>query len=387
MIKYVSKLFNLDTLYLFGIVCLESLLHFYPIKKRALPKKINKILIIRTDHLGDSLLLTSVFGQIRRWDSEVKIDVLCGSWSNTIYEGNHNINKVHNLDTFYITRGVKFFPRITKSLIDICRMYKVLKSESYDVVIVSRQTIGNLLLFARVINSRCVVGYGTLAFRKIWLKKLCDIVVFWRDNSHIAQHLMEPFISIGVPEDEAQSECYLYVSDKDKEAVSTKMLREGLNKGNFAVICPSAGTKDRTDAIPPEEWARIIANNKSFNKVVITGLKEDEIIYYKIYQELLKDNDKREITLINFMGMLTIKQLYFLMLSSGFIITLDSLPAHLAAMTKVKTISFYLYKKAKSNMNEHLTLWRPLNINKNIALFHTRNELAESLNKDISLIC
>ena len=96
--------------------------------RERLPKdfKPKRILVVKLDHLGDVLLATPVFSNLRRAYPNAELHALTGTWSRVVLEKHPDVNKVleYNSPTFCrtgqptpIKRNVPALPAVTSSKI------------------------------------------------------------------------------------------------------------------------------------------------------------------------------------------------------------------------------------------------------------------------------
>lgn len=97
-------------------------------------KNIKKVLIIRTDRIGDCVLSTPVIEAIYKLIPNVKIDILTTKYTYEIFEGNPYVNKVFIDNKDYSIFSFKYFDLI-----------KTLKAEKYDVCFILHLTFRDAL--------------------------------------------------------------------------------------------------------------------------------------------------------------------------------------------------------------------------------------------------
>ncbi len=64
--------------------------------RKRVPKDFSpkRILVVKLDHIGDVLLATPVFSNLRRAYPDAEIHALTGSWSSIILENHPDVNKL-----------------------------------------------------------------------------------------------------------------------------------------------------------------------------------------------------------------------------------------------------------------------------------------------------
>ena len=101
-------------------------------RKRWFPKDCapERILVIKLDHLGDVLLATPVFSNLRRAYPNAELHALTGAWSRVVLEKHPDVNKVieYNSPAFYRTGQPTSFRETFK-------LYRELRRQKYDLMV------------------------------------------------------------------------------------------------------------------------------------------------------------------------------------------------------------------------------------------------------------
>ena len=126
--------------------------------RRALPPDFHprKILVIKLDHLGDVLLATPVFTNLRRTYPKAEIHALVGGWSVPVLRNCPDIDRL-------IPYNAPFFCRDTQSAtpIERLRLFKALRQARYELV-VDLRTDWLTIVFALFGNARYRLDLATL---------------------------------------------------------------------------------------------------------------------------------------------------------------------------------------------------------------------------------
>ncbi len=100
--------------------------------RSGLPKDFTpaRILVVKLDHLGDVLLATPVFANLRQAYPDAEIDALVGGWSRVVLADHADVDNV-------ITYNAPVFSRTgaPTSLADTVRLYRQLRARRYDLMI------------------------------------------------------------------------------------------------------------------------------------------------------------------------------------------------------------------------------------------------------------
>jgi heptosyltransferase-3 len=316
----------------------------FHVKKRRLPSRITKILIIKPDHLGDMLLLTSVFPLIREKFPDAYIDILCGKWALPILANNPYIRKriivnhpFANRDNISRMRKVRDFVRT------FLRAIEEIWETKYDLGLFMRSRRGNLLYLSRIGRINYSIGHGTAGYGP-----LLNIQAEWENGRHETEHFLEILRPLGIDEKTDNLHYYIYPSENDRRVVENFWKKNNLSNKKTAVVHPGSGVTSKT--MKPEKWKEVIKILSENNyRVLLTGNKFEAGFLNEIAAP----------DCVTAAGIFTIPGLGLLFKKSSLIVTVDSLTSHLAGWSGVKTIIFFC---GIGDMNE----WRPLGTNINI---------------------
>ena len=325
---------RLNSGYLYGnkfaicaLSCIDLLLKLYPRKKKKVPSVINKVLLIKPDHLGDMLLLTSILPLLAKKFPNAMIDIICSKGSSEILKDNPWIRNKHCIDHPMLSRQKQGFFQFWKRYLKI---RKTCKEAQYDLCLLMRPFGGNFILLGRAIKPKCLIGHGTAGFRKF-----LDIEVKWNEGVHETQHFLEVLAPLGVFASKPELEYELFPSDQDLDYVDNLIEKMGL--GDFLVIHPFCGDQRKTMDL--SLWIELMKREKG--QIVVCGSKKEQIEFPKNVKPLY------------LMGQLSIPQLFLFYKKAKKIYSLDSFSAHLAGLSK--TQSFVL-----CNPSLFSEQWRPL---------------------------
>ena len=109
---------------------LDNIFKYLSIKKRNIPYHVKKILLIKPDHLGDMLLLTSMIPLIKNRFPEAQIDVVCAPWNMEILKGSPYISEVFTIRHFMHNRAkVHVFRKFIVFLFDYLKLWLFLRQK------------------------------------------------------------------------------------------------------------------------------------------------------------------------------------------------------------------------------------------------------------------
>lgn len=325
MQKYLSKKFYIR-LFLFLI---DSFLKpiFYFFINRKFPEKVKKILIIKPDHLGDILLTTSILKPLKEKFPESTIDIVCGEWALPILENNPYIrHKIIINVPFANRKNISKFKKKLEFYRTLFSSLKIIRKEKYDLGLFMRSRRGNLVSLALFGKINYTVGHGTAGFGFLFSKE-----VEWKNKVHEIEHYLEVLKHLGIEKKLEDLSPELFPLENHK--IMAKEYFNSLKlKTKMTIVHPGSGNILKTLSI--DRWKKIIniLIEKGY-EVVITGSKTEE--------KLAKDISSGFENVRILTGKFDILSLYEFFKFASLIITVDSLSAHLAGMTDVKTYVFY----------------------------------------------
>ncbi len=270
----------------------------------------NRILVLATHCIGDSLLVTALTRSLRQHYPEVQIDVLVTPRGRLIFEGNSDIN--HLID----------FPQRPKPK-DYLQFLR--EHGRYDLVVnerVTDRTAIYCLLFGR---SR--LGVVDESFGGVWFKKrVYDHHILERQDcehkmSRMARMLDEINVAIE-PEIVAP-----------QEPLPTAVV-EQLPPQYLVIHAPSSNELKQW---PIEHWQQVIAQliDNGYH-IVLTGAPSERD---KAIVDSLMSNFAEEKKLLSVLGQLSLAQTAMLIKQSLGFLGPDSGPGHLAAGFSVPIVS------------------------------------------------
>ena len=322
IMRYLSKKKGVRFLLYSVDLVLDSFIH----KDQRLPARIEKILIVNPDHLGDMLLLTSVLPLIKEKYPKAKIDMLCGSWALPVLENNPYIENIFIINHSFAnrsdtSRAEKLLEYLKTFIVTLWKIRK----ESYDLGLFMRSRRGNLALLALLGNIRFSVGYGTAGCGAFFNRR-----AEWSPGKHETEHFLEVLERIDVLPGARKLKPEIYPLPDD-DAILFDLLepfKEQLTK--IAIVHPGAGSHLKT--LKPDIWKRVIENLEANGySVYLTGTLQEESLLISIASP----------SCVILAGKLTLSQLMLFFKKATLIVTVDSLSSHLSGMSGTKTIVFH----------------------------------------------
>ena len=280
----------------------------------------NRILVIKLDHIGDVLLSTPVFSNLKKTYPDSEIHALTGKWSQVILENNPNVTQVleYNSPTFTRTGRPTFLP-------DAIRLYKFLRHQKYDLLIDLRgdwRTVWFALF--RLTSKRLCRAYYQIT-NKLGFNKFSGTHETTRNldvlnKADIQTPITDTSFSI----------------TKENSDWTIQFLTEHEVNLQLPIIAIHPGSPIAIKRWKPENFAELadwLINNKRA-QILFIGVNEEIQIIQKI-QELMTGESH------NIGGLTTLPQLASVLQQSKLFIGNDSGPMHLAAAVGVQTIGLF----------------------------------------------
>jgi|TARA_Y100000310_G_scaffold136696_1_gene135554 ADP-heptose:LPS heptosyltransferase len=278
-------------------------------------KNIKKILLIKNDHMGDMIILTGVFRELRKNFPDAKIVLISSNVSYPIIEHNKNIDEILIMD-----HGKGFFKNIEK----YPRIWRKIKQEKFDIVIDLRGDIVNIVFFMILTGIKSRLGFHNSFFSKLLLTSSEKRDLFKHNIKNVTT-MIEGGLNINL--NDAFPE--IMITEKDIEESNQFINKNDLDK--FICVCPDASLDSRIWSIKNfDELIKYINLKYPAYKVIIVGITDR-------VDELIKMNpDSIALKKAN------IRMLYHLFRRSSLVIALDTGTTPLAWAGRSKLINILL---------------------------------------------
>ena len=275
-----------------------------------------KILIIRNDHIGDLILSSAIFREIKKKIPDSKIFLIASKLNRPLIEKNKNIDEIielekaeYNLKTFW----------------NFLKMSKKIKKINFDAGIDLRGSVMNsfFLLYLPGIKKRI----GRIDLHPIVSSLLTDPVKINPDTHALKDNLK--IINEGL-EINAKNEKPEIITDKEDQKNFDFFIKKNKLK-KYVCICPYAGLKCKQ--WPLENWKNLIQWFKKYNyDIILLGVKKDIDGLKRLSGE-----NKRCRIVLDF----NLRLIYLLFKKSSLIITQDGGPMHIAWVSRAKLIELH----------------------------------------------
>ncbi len=275
-----------------------------------------KILIVRTDRIGDLILSTPVAEVLKQKFPQVRIDFLVASYSAPILKNNPFINEII-LDDNKTVKG--FFV-----------LRETLKQNKYDMVIVLHPTLRlAYLLKSAKVPIRIGTGYRAYSF-------LFNLKIYQHRKTvqrHELEYNLDMLKPLGIENQKTLPK--LYLSDTEKSEASNYLRKIGIGEDEILVIIHPGSGGNCLNWLPEKfgELAEKLIASYSV-KVLVTGQREEEIL-----AERMKSRMRRYF--INLIGKTDLRLLSAIIEKSALLISNSTGPMHMAAALGVPTVAIF----------------------------------------------
>ncbi len=292
-------------------------------------KKINHILVIKLQHLGDVLLTTPLFSVIKYHYPHIKIDVLVYKETVPVLEGNPHVNDRYVIDREWKKQGIKFQLKHEYQLI------KQLKVNKYNLVVNLTDRWRGAWL-TRILNPTYSVSLPYTHRRGfLWSKSFSHIYRVSQLHRHTVEMNLDAIRRLGIQPQKEQKKLTLVTSEVSESKIKQLLRPQQIENKKLVVIHPASRWMFK--AWNPEGFAQVIEAliDTDFCVALISGIAKEEIDYVKIILQ------KTDAQVFNFAGQLTVNESAALIKFADCFIGLDSLAMHLAAAVETPCVALF----------------------------------------------
>lgn len=282
-------------------------------------KSPEKILIVRTDRIGDVVLSIPMAEIIKRKYPDCKIAYFIREYTRALLDGNSFIDEVIIADE---SEGVITFRKNLNKI----------KSKEFDACIVVNPTFKiTLMMFLAGIKNRIGTGYR-------WYSALFNKKVFEHrkyGDKHELEYNINLLSALGINIQTKSNEInfHLRIDSESSQKIDSLLIQNGYKAGNKIIIIHPGSGGSSVD-LPKEkliELTRMLAEQKD-TSIVITGSKSEE--------SLCKEFEVSS-SVINFSGQLNLSLLKALINKANLFISNSTGPMHITAALGVYVIGFF----------------------------------------------
>lgn len=279
----------------------------------------DRILIVRTDRIGDVLLSTPVIKAVREACPNAHIAMVVSPYARDIVEGNPNLNEV----IVYDKAGAQ------KSWLDSAKFSLALRKKHFDLAIILHPTNRvHLVTFFAGIPVRAGYNYkmGFLLTRKLKHSKHTG-------REHEVDYCLDVVRALGI--DTSDKPLYMPIKEESDDYVQKLLKENGVAKEDkLAAIHPAASCPSKI--WPADRFAKVadaLVEKYGFKIVIIAAEKDKEIV------RRVKNSMRHPA--IDLSGKTTVSQLASLLKRCEIFISNDSGPVHISSAVGTPVIAIF----------------------------------------------
>lgn len=316
---------------IFSLLIVDALLRLFVRKShKSLPDRVEQILIVKPDHLGDCLLSTAVLPIIKSRYPNATCDYLAGPWSRAVLGAYPEIRKIWYVRHAQLNRKDNFVKKWLVFWKDLIEVIPRVREERYDLILNLRAFGGNLVFANALMGGKFLAGHATGGGGR-----LLDRKAEWIPHRHEVEHYAEVLALIGIQ------------TNLDDLKPQTPNFKSTFHVGQlperFFAVHPGAGTPNKK--LPIALWNEILRSTDL--PIVVCGSSDDK----RWLAEVSFPNGQPVIDLVD---QLQISDLFAVLNRAEIFHALDSFPAHLASVTRCPQIKAHFLRCSDPEQ------WRPL---------------------------
>ena len=290
--------------------------------RKPLPKSFTpeRILVVKLDHLGDVLLATPVFSNLRRAYPNTELHALTGAWSRVVLEKHPDVSKVIEYNSPAFCRTGQ-----PTSLKQTFRLYQALRRQKYDMIVELRGDWRVVwFAFLRLTPKR-------LDRAALQVEHKLGFVRF--TGTHETTRNLDVLKQAGIPIP-VQTTTFS-VTTEDEKWASDFLATHQIDR-EHPLIAIHPGSPIQLKRWLPERYAELVdwLIAQKGAQILLVGVKDEIQIITDIQARMQGES-------INIAGETTLTQLASILHKCNIFIGNDSGPMHLAAAVGIHTIGLY----------------------------------------------
>ena len=290
--------------------------------RKRLPKDFapERILVIKLDHIGDVLLATPVFSNLRRAYPNAELHALTGAWSRVVLEKHPDVNNVVEYNSPAFCRTGQ-----PTSLRETFKLYRQLRRQKYDLIVELRSDWRTVwFAFLRLTPKR-------LSRAALQVANKLGFAQF--SGTHETTRNLDVLRQAGIPT--SVETAIFSVTTEDKKWASDLLATYQIDR-QHPLIAIHPGSPIALKRWLPERYSELadwlIAQKRA--QILFVGVKDEIPITTEIQARMRGES-------INIAGKTTLTQLASILHTCNVFIGNDSGPMHLAAAVGTQTIGLY----------------------------------------------
>jgi len=294
-------------------------------RKKRIPEKPKKILLIRVDYIGDVLLTTHTLPAIREQFPEANITFLTSLKSREILEENPHIDTILTYDPPWFFK--KGFARAFREYFKIVAL---IRKERFDVAADFRGDARNILLLMVFAKIPYRVSFAASGGRYL-LTSIAD----YKESLHEAEYHTVIAKTLGAKVDNnALPE--IFITDRDRIFINNLFDKYGIKKDDMLVVI-HPGARQTVRQWPESRYAEVgrYLIEEYGAKIILTGSREELSLILRVKKSM---NDE---AIIGATEIHSFKQLTALFERCRLYIGVSSGPSHMAGTAHLPSVLIF----------------------------------------------
>lgn len=281
---------------------------------------IRKILIIRNEYLGDIVTFIPALTALRNYFAGARLYLMTSEIGREVLENSPLV------DEFILADREKV---IKMGLFEFVRLARLLRKERFDLIISTPNTFFKAQLCAFLSGAPYRIGYNNI--NSGYLFNL--LIKFEPDNNEVRECFKIPE-ALGIKYG-PQEYPDLWPGFEDSDFVSELLKEGGIAESDF-VVGINLGSKQPANWWLPQRWAEVInsLHKDRGYKIILIGGDENRGFSDTVIRAA-------QITLLNTVGRLDVKQLALVVRRCNLIVSHDSGVAHMAVLAGIPAVVLF----------------------------------------------
>jgi len=273
------------------------------------------ILVIQTAFLGDAILTLPMIQELKKKNSESKLDVLAIPSTEIIFSSSSYVDNVIVIDKREKHKSIKRLNNFIKEL----------REKSYSIIYSPHRSFRSAYITIKL-GVRETYGFDNSSFKYAYKN-----IVKYKQTDHEVQRNLE-LIGEDTKDKSWKISPEIIIAETEKEKVTDVL---STNKIDTEFIAVAPGSVWETKRYPKEYYSEVIKSLIAKNeKVVLIGGENDKLLCDEI---AFNTNDKVK----NLAGEFSVTETIQLLGSAKLLITNDSAPTHMGMCADIPVLTIY----------------------------------------------
>jgi len=291
---------------------------------------IKKILVIKLRHHGDVLLTSAVFNCLKKALPNAEINALIYGETLPMLEGHPAITTIHTYDGEW--KNLSLLQKLAKEF----SLVKQLREKHYDVVI--NLTEGDRgAITAWITGAPVRVGWDPAHDGFIGQKKVYSHIVKRPSKPrHMVEQNLDACRRMGIFPEPEERRLHIHIPERDSVSILKTLDKAGVRRGNYLLF--HLTSRWLFKCWPLKKNRELVQAIQQRGIPIVLSAAPDDM-ELQLVDRILQDCDKDGI--LDLSGKLSLKELAALIEYSKGLVTIDSVPMHIASALKKPTVALF----------------------------------------------